>query len=61
MSRSLFQILAPENHANEVLTTIKDTLPTGDELFNALRGTSENHARYFLRVIQKKLEGVKNE
>jgi hypothetical protein len=61
MNKTLFDLLAPEHHANEVLATIKNTLPTGDELFNALRGTTEDHGRYFLRVIQKKLEGLKNE
>lgn len=61
MNKTLFQILAPEQHANETLETIKNTLPTGDELFNALKGKSEDHGRYFLRVIQKKLEGVIND
>lgn len=61
MKKSLFQLLAPEQHANEVLATIKNTLPTGDELFNALKGKSEDPCRYFLRVIQKKLEGAIND
>lgn len=61
MSKSLFHLLAPEQHANEVLAAIENTLPTGDELFNALKGRSEDYGRYFLRMIQKKLEGLKNE
>lgn len=61
MNKTLFDLLAPEKHAHEVLASIKNTLPTGDELFNALKGKSEEQGRYFLRVIQKKLEGSIND
>lgn len=53
---SLFDMLKPEQHALDTLATLKEGLPTGDELFNALRGHSEDYGRYFLRAIQKRLE-----
>ena len=60
MIGSIFSVLTAEQNARDTLATLKEGLPTGDELFNALRGHSEDYGRYFLRAIQKELEGLQN-
>lgn len=60
MTPSLFDILKPEQNARDTLAALKEGLPTGDELFNALRGHSEDYGRYFLRAIQKELERLQH-
>jgi hypothetical protein len=56
MIDTLHNLVEPDRHAKEVLDTLKNTLPTGDEIFNALKGKSEDYGRVFLRKIQKRLE-----
>ena len=48
MSKSLFQITEPHQHAEETLALIKNGLPVGDEIYLALRNKSSDYGRVYL-------------
>ena len=57
---SILDMLKPVLDAKATIALVKEGLPTGSELYSAVRGKSDAYLKTYLRTIQKELERLNN-